>query len=255
MAGFLYFKPGQLTPVTRQDIAQWGLGYAFPGPVAPRVCTANTPTDQPGTVFADPTRVDNIAMDMPHQARWRKLPGSDIHVSYWLDAKPAPADLAVSPQLPGYAVALADNEQWTIPLVRRFDAVKLETVSNLPTYMECDDHGNWHRGAVLDIHAHLWDVTQPIADALLSEYVRGKPLILADNDIMRAIVALLSTNYAVGPGELTVLRAFSSEASTHAAVMAACDWPTFMQWHEEIEKKSEHPQLTAGSSMSAGAAA
>lgn len=246
MAGFLYYKPHQLTPVMREDLVAWGLGYAFPKSCAPCLCQRNTPDDSAGHVFADPERMGDFGtkMDMPNQT-WRRLPKRALWVGYWNKAKPTPDDLLRSPYLPGHSVKLADGQDWIIPLVRRFDTVELVTTSSLPTYMEQDDDGNWHRGPVLETHAHLWDATQPIADALLAEYVHKQPPRVNDADIFTAIEALLGANYVVSGGELSAMRALTSEANTHAAVMAACDWPSFMAWDEEI-KKNEPPQPPAG---------
>jgi hypothetical protein len=123
--------------------------------------------------------------------------------------------------------------------------------------MEPDEHGNWHRGQVVAAHAHLWDLTTPIATALVEEYTvdpasqERQRLELSDNDIFRAVVALLQENYVVGPGELALMRALTDEPSTHAAAMTACDWPTFLVWSEE-QKKSAPPSTPDGSTTSAG---
>lgn len=252
MAGFLYFKPNHLNPITRADLVAWGLGYAFPRSVAAGLCNSNTPVGAPGTVFADPGGERSAKLCVAEQT-WRKLPQSDVWCGYWNDERPTPADLARTPQLPGYSVMLAGGQEWIIPLVRRFDVARRTSVSNLPTYMECDDDGNWHRGPVLDLHAHLWDVTRPIADALLAEYVEGQPPEVADGAILTAIVALLAANYRVGKGELSLIRALTNEANTHAGCMAACDWPTFMLWSEE-QKKSELQPPQGDSTTSAGEA-
>jgi len=257
MAGFLYFKPGQKT-VTRQDLVDWGLAYAFSGGCEAGPCLRNTPTGDNGVVFCDSKRQAGrtAKMDMAAQD-WRKIPASDVWVGMWKDAVPTPAELARRPQMPGYRVKLARDTEWMIPLVRRFDTVQLTTVSNLPCYMEPDDHGNWHRGGVVEAHAHLWDLTTPIATALVEEYTvqpgaqDHTKTNLSDNDIYNAVVALLRENYVLGPAELVLMRELTDEASTHAAVMAACDWPTFMQWAEE-QKKSATPSTEDGSITHAG---
>jgi len=254
MAGFLYFKPNHLTPLAPADIKAWGLGYAFTGPLAHCVCQRNTPNGQPGTVFADAHRMGElaIAMDMAQQD-WRPMPGGDLYVGYWRNHKPTPEDLERPTQITGYKVKLADDQQWQIPLVRRFDVSQRTTVSNLPCYMELDEQGKWQRGQVLDVHAHLWNVTEPIADALIGEYVHGRPPVVDDEKIMAAIVSLLMANYVVSAAELSLMHAFTSEANTHAAVMSACDWPTFLQWYETDEqKKSALEPPPGGSTMYAG---
>ena len=254
MAGFLYFKPLHARHVTRGDLAQWHLGYAFPRGVQVGLCQANTPSGAAGTVFGDPQRLGEygVRMDMAAQ-QWQKVPKSDVWVGYWREAKPQPAQLAREPQIPGYAVKLADGQEWQIPLVRRFDTLALASVSNLPCYMECDDDGNWHRGELLQEHAHLWALTQPIADALLANYVEQRENEPTDAQVFGAAVGLLQANYVVGSGELSLMRAFTNEARTHAAVSAGCDWPTFVAWAENQKKSAPQP-TSDGSTTSAGEA-
>lgn len=265
MAGFLYFRPHETTPITRGQIAALGLGYAFPKGVAAGICQGDTPTQSIGCVFADPARqgARSVKMDRSTQT-WRRLPKSDIWCGFWNDDPPRPADLARDPQLAGYTVKLAGGREWLVPLVRLYDPLQKTTRSRLPCAMECDDDGNWHRGPVVAQHAHLWDVTTPIAEAMLAQYAPREgaepaAVDVADADIFAAIVALLQANYVVGPGELSLMGALTSEPNTHAAVMAACDWVNFLGWHESLsgggdEKKSASPSAAPGSALSAGAA-
>lgn len=255
--GFLYFKPNYTGQVSPASIAAWGLAYAFPTSPAGSVCMGSTPSRTPGVVFAEDVRHQGhaIGMHVDRQA-WRKIPGSDLYVGYWRDHKPTPRELARPLLIPGYRVRLADDQEWQVPLVRRFDTEQLASVSNLPCYMELDEDGTWRRSRVLGVHAHLWELTQPVADALLGEYVEGRTPVVDDRAIMAALVALLQANYVVGPAELSLLEAFTSEASTHAAVMAACDWATFLDWAESDEqKKSAAARRAVGSTTSAGATA
>lgn len=266
MAGFLYFRPHETKPVTVPDLVALGLGYAFTRGVHHGLCQGDTPTRSIGCVFADPERMGDraVKMDRPNQA-WRKLPKSDLWCGYWKDAPPTPADLARAQQLPGYPVKLAGGREWLIPLVRLFDQPAGKTVSNLPCAIECDDDGNWHRASTIDQYAHLWEATTPIAEAMLAQYApregeQPTAVDVADKDIFHAIVTLLQANYVVGPGELSLMAALTSEASTHAAVMAACDWVTFLAWHDALsgggdEKKSASPSAEPGSGLSAGEAA
>jgi len=252
MPGFLYFKPAHMSAVTPADLAAWGLEYAFTGSLGGSVCIRNTPSGGPGQIFADAERMGGlaIAMAMGEQV-WRKLPGQDLYVGYWRDHKPGPQDLARPQRIDGYEVQLADGHSWLIPLVRRFDVPTLSTVSQLPCYMELGEDGKWHRGQVLAVHAHLWNVTEPVANALLGEYVEEESREISDEAIFAAVVALLGANYVVGPAELSLIQALTNEARTHAAVMAACDWLTFMQW-SDLQKKSASPRAAAGLTTSVG---
>jgi hypothetical protein len=229
MAGFLYFRAGTVPP-TPDDIAELGLAHAFPSKSIDRCqCIANTPTGASGFVFGDTVRMAgrSVTMNMDEQ-KWEKLPGSELHVGYWKDAKPKPADLARAERIAGHAVKLGDGQEWIVPLVRSFDRATLKTVSTLPCYMTVDDNGDWHRGDVLEQYAHLWAVTQPIDESLMAEYVTGDEPPAGEIDIFKTVVVLLQTNYVVGPGELSLLRAFTNEGRCYAAAMASCDWPAYM---------------------------
>lgn len=255
MPGFLYFKPQFTAQVTLDHVKEWGLDYAFTSSPAGCVCMGETPTRTPGVVFGEDSRHKGRAITMNReQQAWAKLPGSDVHVGYWLEAKPTPTDLARVVQLPGFRVRLADEQDWLIPLVRRFDAKARKTVSNLPCYMGVSDDGKWSRARVVAAHAHLWDVTAPIADALLGEYVDGTPVDVPDDQIFGAVVDLIKTNYVAGAGELSLMEALTNEANTHAAVLAACDWLTFREWAAELDavKKNADEPVADGSTMFVG---
>jgi hypothetical protein len=257
MSGFLYFKPGA-SAVSIESVKEWGLGYAFDTRVAGTKCQGGTPTGAAGIVFADKQRMGEqpIRMDLANQV-WGKIPGTDLHVGYWKDAPPTPDCLARGKQLPGLTVRLANDREWTIPLVRRFDRDSSELVSALPCYMTCGDDGNWVRGQVVDIHAHLWDLVTPFAQDILHQYDEDgdkQPRIFSDTEICNTVTTLLQTNYVVGPGELSVIRAYAEEAATHGAILAACDFLTFLSWFED-QKKSELAQTEDGSTIAAGNAA
>jgi hypothetical protein len=256
MSGFLYFKPGKDT-ATLDLVKEWGLGYAFSASVTRVKCVANSPTGTGGITFSDRNRMgeSETKMDMPNQT-WAKIPKSDVWVGYWNDAPPKPEELARPNQLPGYYVPLADEQKWLIPLVRRFDQDGSQFKSALPSYMDLDDDGNWVDGKVLDIHAHLWELTTPFADELFKANAEDgyEPRNFTANELGQTITTLLQTNYVVGPGELRLMKALTNEANTKHAILFACEVPVFLEWL--TDQKKSNPQLAQdGLSTIAGEAA
>ena len=175
MAGFLYFRPAKTTPITPRVSMSWASATRFRAGVTHGVAMGNTPTGTAGSVFGDPTLHGErtVRIDMAEQL-WEPIPKTKLWVGMWTDARPTPAELAHTPQLAGYNARLGDGQEWTIPLVRRLDQATFQSVSNLPTYLKCDADGNWHRGPVVQQHAHLWEMTAPIADGALGRIRRGR---------------------------------------------------------------------------------
>jgi hypothetical protein len=147
--------------------------------------------------------------------------------------------------LPGYSVKLADDREWTVPLVRQFDVDSAELVSALPCYMTCNEAGEWIRENVVAIHAHLWDLLTPFADDIVSRM--SDPSYEARDfsvsEILGAVTTLLQSNYCVGPGELSLIRAFCKDSSAHEAILSACDFPVLWSWNEDQKKTSPQPEL------------
>jgi hypothetical protein len=246
MPGFLYFKPQHMTPVSRDDVKTWGLSYAFERTPQSGVCRNNTPSGTAGSIFADPSRhADGIVkMDMAAQV-WRKMPRpgqQDMDVGYFKDSPPGPEDLKRANQLSGYLWKLADGQQWLVPTVRMFDESSATLVSTLPSYIDIDDNGKPIRGQVMPLYAHLWELTAPFAEQMLSD--EGGPDV-SDEDITLAARSLLQVNDVVDLVEMVQLRLLSTEQNAHNIVALAVDWPTYLKW-AEVSKKKTPSLVTAG---------
>ena len=252
MSSFLYYKPKTNKPVTHQDIVDWGLDYAFDSnSVEAMPVSGNTPDGERGYVFADPRRMGSAAVRLDMQAQeWQELPGTDdLWVGMWRDEPhPGPADLARRVMLPGYEVDLG-ADAWQVPLVRRLDtaAEQPQFICALPQVLRCGRDGEFKRSAVQAVHAHLWELTTPIADALLAHYVDEAPLPDWDDEqVVAPVVTLLATNYVVRRGELSLLGVLEAESlATQSVALVSCDWPTFQRWAVE-QKKSGSPLTAAG---------
>lgn len=245
MSGFLYFVPKFCRPVTLKEVKTLGLGYAFENAPQSGVCHNNTPTKSQGSVFGDKTRHGDgqIKMDMENQV-WRKMPRpgqEDVYIGYWRDSPPGPDDLKRSNQLGGYLLKLADGRQWMIPVVRLFDETAGELRSNLPSYIDVDDSGNPKPGQVVPLYAHLWDLTAPFAEQMLSDSANE----VANEDIYKAARTLLQANYVVDMIEIAQAKVLTNEQMAHNIVAVAVDWPTYLRWKEVSKKKT--PSLVTAS--------
>lgn len=255
MPALLYFRPHHLNPMTLADVRAWGLGYAFSADPEQTVCQSHTPDGSNGTVFQDASRAGDtpLKMDLDEQ-RWQQVPATDCWVGCWKEQVPTPAELARPHQLPGHVVTLSGGREWKIPLVRRFNQATALTENALPAIMQCGPDGKWTREKVIVVHAHLWELTQPFADDVASHFIHGTPLTdFLDQQIFDTATALLQTNYTVGVAELSLLEAFASDAGAHAAILAACDLPSFLVW-SAAQKKTRDQPVTDGASTSAGKA-
>ena len=171
MAGFLYAVKDDQTPVTPEKAKAWGLGYAFAGSIENRPVNGNSPWHSAGNVFLDETRHRglNAGLYLDRQT-WRRLPRRagrpELWLGYWNDAKPTPEDLARTPMLAAdMVVRLADGSPWRVPKVRQFDGVTGNWECLLPSLYDLDDDGNLFPAKPLAKHAHLWEITHPIAIA------------------------------------------------------------------------------------------
>lgn len=250
MAGFLYFKPNHMQPrVTMQNIADWGLSYAFD--VEPSTREVNYPGVGKGILFGDESRLGGLVIGLhPEQQTWRKIPGGDCLVGIYNEAKPTPVDLLRSSEFNGYSITLNDGNQWSIPAV--VQVLEGEQVSNLPCKLDVDDNGKICDGAPIEKYQYLWELTSPYADAFMSG---GEITDIERDDVLRDAVELLAVNYHVGLAEAILLELFTANITELPLTicLAAIDYPTWAAWNAQL-KKTESPAEIAGSSTAAGKA-
>ena len=168
MAGFLYFLTGKAkyNQVTLAEAQEMGLGYAFSKNVPSRESKLNGVS---GYVFADEKRLGEFNLGIyPDEQVWRLVPGrkDGLQIGYYKAAPPTPADLVREAALDGYKVRLGEHE-WTVPLVRDYDAQAGVSRSALPCYLDLDENGEVCQGEVLGLYKHLWDLTEEYANSML----------------------------------------------------------------------------------------
>ena len=242
MAGFIYYKPGKRNnnQVTKQEVEGWGLGYAFDDVIESRDVQGTATDNQNGFVFANKRGLGKCTLGMfPAQQAWRKVIGSECWVGVFNDFLPKPEDVARKRQLRGYMVDLADGNKWIVPLCREYLEDDPEATCVLPRYLDLDDAGNEIPGQVLGVYQHLWDATEPLAQALMGE----KQDTELDLDDWALAATLLQANYLVDRTELAMLRCFDEVLPPASVGLYAIDYPSFIA---RIEKKtSSNPTAAA----------
>jgi hypothetical protein len=257
--GFLYFRSGDQRTLTREGVAKLNLTYAFPAGIQCVQVNSNSPSKSQGLVFADPARHEGKRVGyFPDQQTWRKLPTvegrPELWVGYWNDAKPGPGDVTRSPMLAAdMVVRLADGNPWRVPKVRQYDGVSGNWECLLPSLYDYDEKGNLFPSKPLAKHAHLWELTHPIAMAMC--VTTDGPTGITDEQVQQCAVALLQANYVVDLPELVAIDALATGDTFASIVMAACRGQELLSWLDSIQKKSNSPVASNGSSSPAGNAA
>ena len=250
----MYYVPGHQDP-TLEQIREWGLGYAFEqSPECRLVSRGPLGSDLgAGCIFHDPKRNVGVQFRLNEEEQhWRRIETRqgkepEIWLGWNKEAPPKPSDLERESMLPGFTVKLADGNDWTLPVVCRFDWETNDRLSVLPSYFDIDSRGRLVMGEIQERHRWLWELTQPAWDAMLTE---------ADFDDQAALAivgGLYSANYVVNAMEMLALRCFGPMRHSPAGLVAlAIDYLTWKKWHDAQKKTSPSHSTTAGSSTSPG---
>ena len=255
MAGFLYFAKGRREPVTLQLVRDWGLGYAFES--EPTDVDVIHPKLGSGKLFAEPRRHPDLALvvrDAPEQI-WTlhspvvtSSPRSEVHVGYWAEHKPTPADLSRKAMLPGHDVSMGDGLRWRSPIALQWnDSLTAPQTTALPQGAEYDATlGKWMPGQIDPRYQRLWEIANRFNDEIrrTNSDVRGAmaeegeqvapddeiEISLSASDGCNDAVEALAFNYLIGPVEATLLGWFAESFDVAGEVLAATiDYPTLQR--------------------------
>jgi len=263
MGGFLYFRSGDTRPIGLDGVTGLGLGYILDdgSSIETRQVNAGSPSGKAGLVFADSSRHDPkhlVGINLAEQV-WREMPASgdraELWIGYWKDSKPVPDDLARPSMLRGPKLKMADGNAWQVPIVRRYDESLDQWESELPAILDYDKQGHIIRGKPLEKYKQLWDITAVLAGEQF-ERDSGENIEIDDQQVYRAVVALLQANYVVALPELVILEALADDDSLSLVALASCRYDQLMKWIEASDqKKSESSPGQDGLTMSDGEAA
>jgi len=198
MAGLLYYLGNGNDKINRDDLNQFGIGYAFDtlsfsavnvsrGPAAdPQKPGTVTNPGPPGVVVAaDGTFADRPPGYYPDKQRWMRIPEvllekqgepaagvsppSEIWVGVYSDAPPTPALLQRRQILNGHAVRLGDAQEYVIPVVRMAREVQgtMKLFSGLPMATSVDERGQWAQAGVMKPYERLWSYACDFWDDLM----------------------------------------------------------------------------------------
>lgn len=272
MAAPLYFLPGltraQICPqgkLVRAIIHDRGLGEIFAdvaGGDDLALCDVNAgPNKGHGCVLvALPNDRSRYFSSGYHPDRQVWTPAGDGQ-GFWIGAEPAqppsPADLERKKVHRGYTIELGDGARWTIPIVRRPDAVcrtfALQS-TELPRDFLIGAEGQVDQ-RIQKAYEAAWEATGEVCEFFFSE--EGVAREVVANDIPWAIghcLRLLSLNYRIGPNEQNLLRLINSE-NWMTVLACAVDQPRCLTLIEEFnaaEQKKSDPPAPRGASSSLG---
>lgn len=237
MAGLVYYLAGKTPPVTRKDIVEAGIGYAYADgePVTP--CGVRTgPGKKAGVVVGNPNRTPvNMIGYYPKDQEWMKIPGREVWVAARKGNYPMPEELlrGEDERLPGHEVRLADGNDWVVPLAREYAEGK-ERIGwhrALPHVLSLDEEGHWVVGGVEKRFQQLWDVAERWMDTVRTAKVEGagvkgekgekgtkaegdgEKVTFSFQDVNTVAVQVLQTNYRIGNTEAALLGLFTTESA------------------------------------------
>ncbi len=253
MNGFIYYvnDPGR-QQLTLDELQAWGLGYAFDERPTFRGCHSG-PDDGQGLTFAD-SRIGGLGY-APDGQTWRKIPPAlladeapPIHVGYFNERRPGPADLERRRTLAGHLVELGDGEKWLCPAAIAVDedAEEFNPQGRLPAVSDVDENGKWQTSAVRAELAELWTIATTFFDRFMAGVEVEGGIKFDFDGIHESAVAAITANYRIGPIECAMLRLLDEHACIEV-LQALIDWPTSKAW---MQKKRERE--AAGEDSSAG---
>jgi len=249
--GLLYFVPTTRTVIKHSELVACGLGYAFD-----RQPDATAVTKGPdgvhglicgyGSQFTGDRRIGYY----PARQTWERLRiGDGLHVGFYTDAPPGPAELVRAEPLPGHVVTCADGNDYLVPVARQWSVVpdgeqgeKIAGWFNaLPSRMTLDDDGEWTIGAVQAQYARLWEIATKWHDCYmrvnLEEVDEGEAVEFDLRGSADAAVEALAANYRLSRVEASLLGLFDSSV-IYRVLAALIDAPTMQAF---LKKKESAP--------------
>jgi hypothetical protein len=259
MAGFLYMLAGDTRPVDQRNVAEIGLGYAFPDGCQSREVSSSNISGKPGRVIGEP-------LDMPSgcelgfyadRQKWRAMPrvddGPELWLGYWIDHLPGPEDLRRDTPIRTHQVKLDDGQFWEVPIIGHRESDVL--VPDLPAYMDINDEGRRVRGELLAECQALWEKIAPLADKYFAHELKqgDEP---TDDEQWQATVDLLQAVYRVDVFEIVALRLFLEQSDSIGTIwMIATEYEFLLQMIDAAQKKTSTPSAGNGEDLSVGKAA
>lgn len=248
MSDFLYFIEGKKT-VTPDDLAAASLAYAFEGPFSFRE-VGGGPGGRAGVVVGAGSDVGYY----PDRQTWLPIPGGPDGVfgGYDPSSPPKPADLARIEQIEGYAVDLADGDEWLVPVARCFPAGSM-----LPQALTIGPDGKVVREALPKFADacrdadRLWNYFRS-ENGLADDGEKIEPI--DDDEMFGLAVRILALNYRVGPIEVSELKLLTTK-NIRRILWCFVDAPGYLAVQTaraEAESKKNDADIPAGEPSHSG---
>lgn len=253
MSCFIYFAVGHSNPISRDELRQWGLSYAFESsPADASLCSG--PTGRAGTLFADVSRLNGKSLTYADELqKWDLcLPAAsdrpEIQIGYYTDAKPTADDLARAEQLAGDRVVLGDGRKWLVPKGRCWQVTggELAVTTSLERTRRYDPiKSTWYFEEVAERHKPIWEITEAFAEVIAEQNRLLRDAIeksgdsigpedelhlqLTENDVLEKATQILGFNYRVGPMEASLLGLFDRDGVAQEVMLTLIDHFTFCE--------------------------
>lgn len=258
MAQLLYYLDGPLR-ISPEQAREIGLSYAFPdGGFAAGDFTGSGPGGHHGCVITAGDRCGYY----PDKQTWLRIPDATfpgklgaikgVHVGFWNDARPTPAELQVARPLNGRAVRLRDGQDWLVPIARAWSDQEGNAgwCNALPGLVTLGDDGEFASGGVEPRYARLWEIATAWWQALLDHSPDAEGVIRFDfRGAHDAAAEALAANYRVRRAEIVLLGLFDNQFYSATEILnVLVDRDTFTAW----AKKNLTPEGSGGSSTTVG---
>lgn len=229
MPAFLYYFPGR-NLVMGEAVRSLPCAYAFETDcVHATPVTEKGPDGGSGCVIADSNRIDaaKVRVDLRKQ-EWVDCSG------YWLgwyrDNPPTEETLRRAERLDGERLILGDEQQWLVPVARRWSANDdpagfPQWSSALPSRVTLKQ-GRFVLGDPLPRYADLWRIAEAVFAARCGIADEAQQQLLSGDNRWHLACRVLAANYVVSTAEVVALGLLTTE-TPERAFDAMLEWKRF----------------------------
>lgn len=157
--------------------------------------------------------------------------------AYWIGVTdgelPGPTELLRPASVIGHSVAMADGNEWIVPIARRWSGG-----TRLPRALRLNDDGEWTE-EIEEKYRDLWEFAERLWESIDRDGGSGGEMMRVESVELAGIVTnALAVNYHINAAVASLLNLYTSETLLKAG-FALINWPTVLHLSREIEKKTD----------------
>ena len=231
MSGLLYYIKGAIVKPKDEELKACGLG----GQVVAGFCQTEIFLDgSKGVIFTLKGKFEgDVRIGFYNEEQhWVEIPGSNLYIGFDLKNKPKPKDFLKKDFISGHNVMLGDDQEWVIPLARKFHEGCV-----LPKTMLQLREEDEPTAVVVSKFLSLQVIANKLATylGLDDEKEIDQDLFASDKKFFNLCVKILNYNYNLDFREVSVLTLFNTD-NTIRIIEAVVDVPYIMKALEERKK-------------------